>query len=359
MKKFLLFAVLFVLTASALAQSPYVTITGTLQGPSGLPVKNNLISMQPTQTFFVAGSGGSSTCYGYVVQINGVQLTCGDTLNFNDSVPGAPTNGRNVIWHKSTSSPTDSISAAIVGDGNAAHYLDGTGAYSTPTGTALLWSNLQTPGADLTLTMNAHVSNFSWHNTGGVDWQWTDFDNSGNSNPAFVMTGAVGTTRTGPVLQVSTGTNSEPVFKVTAQGLINGIEVDSNGTLFAIGSGNIYPTAQYAKLRCETGLGDGLNAIASGTYLQFMCWNDSGVTWTITGITCFTDNAGTSTLNAANNAGTALLTGAVTCNNTKSTGGHAGTQSATTTLPAGDGISFTFVSDGTSKQTTWTVSLTQ
>lgn len=104
------------------------------------------------------------------------------------------------------------------------------------------------------------------------------------------------------------------------------------------------------------GLGDGLNAIAAGTYLQFACVNDSGKTITLTGIRCWTDNAGTSTLNAANNAATALLTGAVTCNATKASGGAAGTQSATVTLASGDAISFTFVADGTSKQTNWSVS---
>lgn len=125
------------------------------------------------------------------------------------------------------------------------------------------------------------------------------------------------------------------------------------------GTGTIAFLPQYAKLRCEAGLGDGLNAMAAGTYLQFFCINDSGVTWTITGIHCWTDNAGASTLNAANNAGTGLLTGAVTCNNTKASGGAVGTQSGTTTLANGDAFSFTFVADGTSKQTTWTVSFTQ
>ncbi len=104
------------------------------------------------------------------------------------------------------------------------------------------------------------------------------------------------------------------------------------------------------------GVGDGLNAIAAGTYLQFSCVNDTGVTVTITGVHCWTDNAGTSTLNLANNAATGLLTGAVTCNATKASGGAAGTQSATTTLANGDAISFTFVADGTSKQTNWTIS---
>jgi len=109
------------------------------------------------------------------------------------------------------------------------------------------------------------------------------------------------------------------------------------------------------KLRCESGLGDGLNAITAATYLQTFCYNDSGVTWTLTGIKCFTDNSGTSTLNATNGAGTGLLTGAVTC----TTAFAAGTQSGTTTIAAGDFIKFTFVADGTSKQTTWVVSMTQ
>lgn len=113
--------------------------------------------------------------------------------------------------------------------------------------------------------------------------------------------------------------------------------------------------SQYKKLRCEPGLGDGLNAIAAGTYLQSTCYNDSGVTWTITGIRCFTDNSGTSTLNATNGSSVGLLTGAITCTNAFA----AGTQSATTTIANGDYVKFTFVADGTSKQTTWVVSFTQ
>lgn len=138
---------------------------------------------------------------------------------------------------------------------------------------------------------------------------------------------------------------------------------DGNSAHALLGNGTFgaVPLAtQYTKLRCTNiGLGDGLNAIASGTYTVFGCVNDSGVTWTITGIHCWTDNAGTSTLQAANNAGTNLLTGAVTCNSTKSAGGAAGTQSGTTTLAANDAVTFTFVSDGSTKTTTWTVSLTQ
>lgn len=117
--------------------------------------------------------------------------------------------------------------------------------------------------------------------------------------------------------------------------------------------------AQYTKFECEGGLGDGNNAIASGTYIQLACVNKSGVTWTITSIACYVDGGSSSTLNAANNAGTGLLTGPVTCSTTKTGGGAAGTQSGTTTLANNDAINFTFVADGTAKTTTWTVGFTQ
>lgn len=109
--------------------------------------------------------------------------------------------------------------------------------------------------------------------------------------------------------------------------------------------------AQYKVWSCETGLGDGLNAVPAGTYLQTFCKNTTGVTVTLTGLQCYTDNAGTSTMNAAGNTLGALLTGAVTC----STSFASGTQSSNVALTNGDYINFTFVADGTSKQTTFVV----
>jgi len=103
---------------------------------------------------------------------------------------------------------------------------------------------------------------------------------------------------------------------------------------------------------CQSGgLGDGLNAVPAGTYLQSNCYNDTASTITLTGFKCYTDG-GSSTMNATNSTGTGLLTGAITC----STSYASGVQSATTTLAPGDFIKFTFVADGTSKQTSWVVS---
>ena len=47
---------LLALLLSVPARCQYVTLTGTLQGANGLPAANNVISLQPTQMFFVAGS---------------------------------------------------------------------------------------------------------------------------------------------------------------------------------------------------------------------------------------------------------------------------------------------------------------
>jgi hypothetical protein len=104
---------------------------------------------------------------------------------------------------------------------------------------------------------------------------------------------------------------------------------------------------------CSIGSGDGKNSIAAGTYVRAGCANEYGNTFTITGIKCRTDNAGTTTLNAANGAGTALLTSAITCNATGD--GAAGAQGSTVTISSGDFIKFTIVADGTSKDVMVTV----
>lgn len=190
----------------------------------------------------------------YFLDINGVTLAPGDTVDWNATTPVVPTNGVAVAFATSKVGTTDFVSAAVVGDGNAAHFLNGLGGFGVP----------------------------------------------------YIL------------------------------------------------------PAQYALVHCQgLGLGDGYNAIPAETYPMFGCHNDSAVTWTILGISCFTDNNGTSTLAAADNAATALLTGAITCTNVKSTGGAPGTLGSTITLAPGDGITFSFVADGTTKTTSWSVLLSQ
>lgn len=171
----------------------------------------------------------------------------------------------------------------------------------------------------------------------------------GGTGFGWVSVGAAGG---GAIWGAITGTLSDQTDLGTALGLkanlISPTLVTPNlGTPSAINLAN----ATGFKLSCQPGLGDGANTIAAGTYLQTNCYNDTDVTVTIAGIRCYTDNSGTSTLSATNGAGTALLTGAITC----TTAYAAGTQSATTTIASGDFIKFTFVGDGTSKQTSWAV----
>ncbi len=134
-----------------------------------------------------------------------------------------------------------------------------------------------------------------------------------------------------------------------------GSVVTSSGTGLNYFEGLLSLKIQYLTAPCETGLPNGYSAIAAETYLQSACYNASGVTRTITGIACYTDNNGSSTLNATDGSGNALLTGAITCSNSWATG----TQGSTTTISSGGYIKFTFVSDGTTKQTSWIVSMTQ
>jgi hypothetical protein len=150
-------------------------------------------------------------------------------------------------------------------------------------------------------------------------------------------------------------TAAVPVFTgdVTNSGLANTISALSvtgakmaNNTVTAT-----QLAAEYSKWSCETGLGDGLNAAPAGTYLQSFCYNTTGVSVTLTGLKCYVDGGTTSTLNASGNTLGALLTGAVTC----TTAFASGTQSANVTLTSGDYIKFTWVADGTAKQSTWVV----
>lgn len=137
-------AVLLLLFAPALVRcqtAPYVKLTGTLQGPNGLPVANNVISLQPTQMFYIPdtnsttpvdniyGNGaptgiclvsgqiyidnstvlqGIYQCqYGVWVAIhpstlelqhNGIDLASQSLLNFLDATPSLPANSTRVTF---------------------------------------------------------------------------------------------------------------------------------------------------------------------------------------------------------------------------------------------------------------------
>lgn len=235
---------------------------------------------------------------------------------FMMKLPAAPTSG--FIFSTGTSDPT---TLSFIG-------LSGTGNVCMTTNCLMTTPSLGTPNQGVMTNMT------------GLALAGTPLTTRGdllvaNSTPALARL-AIGAANT-----VLHGSSTDPAYSavVTADIAANAVTAAKLAT-------------QYSTWGCfSPGLGDGTNAITAATYLQANCYNTTGVTVTLTGIKCFTDNSGSSTLAATNGAGTALLTGAVTCTSSFA----AGTQGATTTIASGDFIKFTFIADGTSKQGSWVV----
>jgi hypothetical protein len=119
----------------------------------------------------LADSGGSCGGTSYTLQIAGSSLTSGDTVNFNATTPTAPTNGYNVTFATSKASTTDSVSAALVGDGNALHCYLGNGTLAACPGGTYQPSILPLPPA---------LGSFTWVNQSSFAATATA-SNNGNS----------------------------------------------------------------------------------------------------------------------------------------------------------------------------------
>lgn len=168
--------------------------------------------------------------------------------------------------------------------------------------------------------------------------------------PATGFVFNTGTSHPSALSFVAAGTGVATWMTTPSSANLRAALTDESGTGVALFAGTPQSNITARYWSCQTGMGDGVNAMTSATYLQTFCYNDTGSTITISGIKCYAD-AGTPTLSATNGAGTALLTGAITC----TTSFAAGTQSGTTTIASGDFIKFSFAAGGTAKQTTWVV----
>lgn len=73
--------------------------------------------------------------------------------SFSGTTPAAPTNGKNIGFQTSGTN----VSAALVGDGNAAHYFDGTGGFSTPAGGSAVAVNGVIPSSPQNITNTARM----------------------------------------------------------------------------------------------------------------------------------------------------------------------------------------------------------
>lgn len=284
-----------------------------------------------TGTYFLP-PGGGQPANTTEASVQGVVPVAGSIANFTVHLSAAA--GTSVLaftWRKGGSD--QALTCSITGSGPGTSCSD-------------LTHNFTVAAADL-IDVKLVVSGADY--TGSITMLWTP--PVGPAGP----TGAAGANGVASSISVNGSnitTQSAPNFQDSAalQGLTFTFSNPSAGNI----KGNLGGTFP---MLCQPGLGDGLNAIAAGTYLESACFNLYSGTYTITGVRCYTDNNGTSTLNITNGAGTALLTGAITCTN--SFPGATGTQSGTTTIAVSDGIKFTFVSDGASKQTSWNITGTR
>ncbi|MGA2989521.1 MAG: hypothetical protein ABSD88_03520 [Candidatus Korobacteraceae bacterium] len=276
------------------------------------------------------GSGGSMTW----------PAAAGIALYGGSAAWGTP-----ITWNSGTSTATMNISgdAGTVG-GHAASYFQ-----------AALTNPVTGPGSGATVGNFAACGNTACTTITDSGKTSTSFQ-APLTNPVTGPGGSSATTGHGAKCTNTACTTIDDIGFVPAA---SNASTTVNSTTCALGSSctvTADPTStRYKQISCQPGLGDGANAITAATYYQSICYNDTGVTVTVTGIKCYTDNSGSSTMNVTNSAGTSLLTGAITC----SSSWAAGTQSATTTLASGDYLKFTFVSDGTTKQTTWLVTETK
>lgn len=255
---------------------------------------------------------------------------------------GGSTNWRGT-WNNSTSYVTyDAIAyqgssyIAVVDNSNVIPGSDGTtwqllaqvGAQG-PAGEVGPTGNQGTPGSAATVsvgtvTTGSAGSSVTVTNSGTSSAAVLDFaiprGDPGNVGPRGAD-GAAATLTVGTVTSLAPGSTPTVTNAGTSNAAILNFGLPTTGTRF---------------WSCQPGIGDGSNTIATGTYTQWTCRNDTGSTVTLTGISCIAD-AGSSTVSMTNGADAALLSVAITCGASYT----AGTQSATTTLADGDFIKLT------------------
>ncbi len=231
----------------------------TIAGPTSVTAYRIIlpgVHATGTDTFLSCTAADPSVCSWAAAGGSSVTVNGGSTLttaNLSDSTPAAGSNGKNVAFQNSGSN----VSAEIVGDGTSTHFLNGIGTYTTPAGTG----TVTTTGSPA----SGNLTKFSG-----------------------------------------------------ATSIVNG---DLSGDATTSGTLVVSLAAQYKKGSCtEVWVGSGTSsALTSGddAFSNNTCYNDSGVTRTITAVKCRSDNASnTTTVNptfGSAGTGTTILSGAVTC----------------------------------------------
>ena len=97
-------------------------------------------------------------------------------------------------------------------------------------GGSTAWSAITDPSAGLTLSMGGHVTAFNWGNATSTANMFTVADTGGNTGTGYVLS-----------LNTASGSAAKPV-RITADGVVNGVEMTTAGSLQAMGTGGIVAT---------------------------------------------------------------------------------------------------------------------
>jgi hypothetical protein len=190
------------------------------------------------------------------ITVGGTALpTTANNTNFSNSTPSAPTNGLNIQWQTSG----QNISAAIVGDGNAAHALCGNGTFGVCTaGGATALSGLTAATGANTIANGNNPQTWNWAQTTDSQTAFTFGDTSaatggtvtgGIPNQAKVQISTAAGSTAGPLIVNNSLTGSQtlpavvinPTWNTT--GIVGGALL-VNPTNTASGGGSLIASFQ-------------------------------------------------------------------------------------------------------------------
>jgi hypothetical protein len=290
--------------------------------------------------------------------VNGQTCTLGGSCSITASA-GAITIGSTTIIG-GTDGDIEYNNSGTLGEkgvtGTGSVVLAASPSIASPTVTGAFTANGLVTNADLTystisgVSLGSNLPSLTFNNGGSGAVSGSAYNGSNALSVSYNTVGAsplAGSTSLTTLGTVTTGTWQGDTIASTYGG------TGGYGTGYAYGNGSspfsysttIPSSSLTIPMSCQPGLGDGLNAIPAGTYLQTTCRNETGQVWTLTVIRCVADS-GSSTCNVTDSEGHPLLTGAITGTSTYASG----TIGETTIIGAGDYLEITFVTDGTTKQ---------
>ena len=264
------------------------------------------------------------------ITINGVALAnTANNTNFSNSSPSAPTNGLNVQWQFSG----QNISAALVGDGNAAHCLLGTGVFGACSGGggSVTLDSILAAAASHTIANGNFPQTWNWAQTtasqtafsfgetsaatGAGDFEVGISTLAGSTATPLLVTNSLTGTQTIPAVSITptwntTGVATGVFFNVTntgsgASSILADWQVNGSSQVRWDKVGNVYANNSYG------GTGAGTNLLFCGGVSGCGSTNTNAQTGSATYLGSDNSGSGSST-----KAGAAIFRGGMLTNAT-------------------------------------------